>query len=101
MNVVSRGDPGYPAALETIPDPPVLLYMKGTFEPKDELAIALVGSRRCTPYGERIAQRLSGALARTGFTVVSGLARGIDAAAHRGAACRRRPIDRRRRQRPR
>ena len=85
VTIVLRGEPGYPAALENTPDPPTLLYMKGSFEPRDELAIALVGSRRCTPYGERMAQRLSSALARTGFTVVSGLARGIDAAAHRGA----------------
>ena len=85
VSIVARGDAEYPAALENIPDPPVLLYMKGTIEPRDELAIALVGSRRCTPYGARMAERLAGALARTGFTVVSGLARGIDAAAHRGA----------------
>ncbi len=58
---------------------------KGRLEPSDQLAIAIVGSRRCTPYGVRIAERLAAALARTGFTVVSGLARGIDAAAHRGA----------------
>jgi DNA processing protein len=85
VTVVAQGDQGYPAALDNIPDPPVLLYVKGTIEPRDELAIALVGSRRCTPYGARMAERLAGALARTGFTVVSGLARGIDAAAHRGA----------------
>jgi DNA processing protein len=85
VSLVAGGDAFYPKALENIPDPPVLLYMKGTIEPRDELAIALVGSRRCTPYGARIAERLAGALARTGFTVVSGLARGIDAAAHRGA----------------
>jgi len=62
-----------------------LLYLKGTYEPRDELAIALVGSRRCTPYGMRVAERLAAALGRVGITVVSGLARGIDAAAHRGA----------------
>jgi DNA processing protein len=71
--------------LEDIPDPPSLLYLKGTVEPRDQLAIALVGSRRCTPYGIRVAERLASALARVGLTVVSGLARGIDAAAHRGA----------------
>lgn len=79
------GDPDYPAALRDIPDPPIILYTKGTLRPEDHLAIALVGSRRCTPYGMRIAERLAASLARVGLTVVSGLARGIDAAAHRGA----------------
>ena len=85
VSVLSRGDPDYPPPLENIPDPPGLLYVKGAIQPRDQLAIAVVGSRHCTPYGLRIAERLSSALARTGFTVVSGLARGIDAAAHRGA----------------
>jgi DNA processing protein len=83
--VITRDDPDYPQSLQNIPDPPSLLYLKGQLEPKDQIAIAIVGSRRCTPYGLRIAERLAAALARTGFTVVSGLARGIDAAAHRGA----------------
>jgi DNA processing protein len=85
VSVISRGDPEYPPPLENIPDPPGLLYVKGAILPRDQLAIAVVGSRHCTPYGTRMAERLSSALARTGFTVVSGLARGIDAAAHRGA----------------
>jgi DNA processing protein len=85
VSVISRGDPQYPPPLENIPDPPGLLYVKGAILPRDQLAIAVVGSRHCTPYGTRMAERLSSALARTGFTVVSGLARGIDAAAHRGA----------------
>jgi len=85
VRIIARDDPEYPPALQNIPDPPSLLYLKGRLEPRDQIAIALVGSRRCTPYGARIAERLAGALARTGFTVVSGLARGIDAAAHRGA----------------
>ena len=85
VGVIPRGDPAYPPSLEDIPDPPSLLYARGTIEPRDQLAIALVGSRRCTPYGVRVAERLAGALARVGLTVVSGLARGIDAAAHRGA----------------
>ncbi len=83
--IIARDDPEYPPSLLNIPDPPSLLYVKGRLEPRDQIAIALVGSRRCTPYGERIAERLAGSLARTGFTIVSGLARGIDAAAHRGA----------------
>ncbi|WP_240906912.1 DNA-processing protein DprA [Paludisphaera rhizosphaerae] len=83
--ILPRGDDRYPPPLEDIPDPPALLYVRGAFEPRDQLAIAIVGSRKCTPYGIRTAERLASSLARTGFTVVSGLARGIDAAAHRGA----------------
>ena len=79
------GEPGYPEPLRDIPDPPALLYRRGHYEPRDQLAIAIVGSRRCTPYGLRTAERLAAALSRTGFTIVSGMARGIDAAAHRGA----------------
>jgi DNA processing protein len=85
VRLIARGDADYPPPLEEIPDPPSLLYCRGTIVPGDQLAIALVGSRRCTPYGMRIAERLASALARVGLTVVSGLARGIDAAAHRGA----------------
>jgi DNA processing protein len=79
VRVLARRDPEYPSSLADIPDPPSLLYLKGKLEPRDQLAIAVVGSRNCTPYGARIAERLGTALARTGFTVVSGLARGIDA----------------------
>jgi DNA processing protein len=78
-------DLDYPPPLKDIPDPPPLLYVRGTISPADQLAIALVGSRRSTPYGARIAERLAASLARVGITVVSGLARGVDAAAHRGA----------------
>jgi DNA processing protein len=85
VGLVARGDEGYPPPLEDIPDPPPLLYVLGDYGPGDPLAIAIVGSRRCTPYGLRVAERLAASLARVGITVVSGLARGIDAAAHRGA----------------
>lgn len=85
VSIIPRGDGRYPAPLDEIPDPPGLVYLKGAIEPRDQIAIAIVGSRRCTPYGIRTAERLATALARTGFTVISGLARGIDAAAHRGA----------------
>jgi DNA processing protein len=85
VRILPRDDPGYPPPLENIPDPPSLLYCKGRLEPRDQLAIAIVGSRHCTPYGMRVAERLAAGLARVGITVVSGLARGIDAAAHRGA----------------
>jgi len=85
VRIVARGDAEYPPPLENIPDPPSLLYCKGRLEPRDQLAISVVGSRHGTPYGARVAERLAGGLARVGITVVSGLARGIDAAAHRGA----------------
>jgi DNA processing protein len=85
VDLIPRGTPRYPPPLVEIPDPPALLYALGAYEPRDQLAIALVGSRRCTPYGARVAERLASSLARTGFTIISGLARGIDAAAHRGA----------------
>jgi DNA processing protein len=85
VQLVALDDPAYPPPLKDIHDPPPLLYMRGTYEPTDQLAIALVGSRRSTPYGVRIAERLAGSLARVGLTVVSGLARGVDSAAHRGA----------------
>ncbi len=85
VRVIAREHREYPPPLGDIPDPPCLLYLRGSYEPADPLAIALVGSRKCTPYGLRIAERLAASLARVGLTVVSGLARGIDAAAHRGA----------------
>ncbi len=69
--------------LEEITDPPALLYLRGKLPDAD--GIAVVGSRDCTAYGRRVAYRLGTDLARCGFAVISGLARGIDAAAHRGA----------------
>jgi DNA processing protein len=77
--------PGYPRPLTTIPDPPGVLFVRGNLAPADALAIAVVGTRHASSYGVRHAERLAGALARAGYTIVSGLARGIDAAAHRGA----------------
>ena len=75
----------YPARLKEICDAPSLLFARGKLLPQDELAIAIVGTRHATPYGIRQAERLARGLAAAGFTIVSGLARGIDAAAHRGA----------------
>jgi DNA processing protein len=83
--LLALGSAGYPAVLATIADPPHLLYVRGTLEARDANAVALVGSRQCTPYGKRVAERLAGDLARAGYTIVSGLARGIDGCAHRGA----------------
>jgi DNA processing protein len=85
VRLLVNGSADFPQALETIPDPPHLLYIRGTLEPRDRRAIAVVGSRHCTNYGRKIAERLSSDLARAGFTVISGLARGIDGVCHRGA----------------
>lgn len=85
ITLIERGDTVYSPLLEEIPDPPDLLYMKGHFEPVDQVAVAIVGSRRCTAYGRWMAELLAGGLARAGLTIVSGLARGIDGVAHRAA----------------
>lgn len=85
VRLVALGTPEYPESLATIPDPSHLLYVRGTLEARDAKAVAVVGSRRCTAYGRRVAERLAGGLARAGYTVVSGLARGIDGVAHRAA----------------
>lgn len=81
-------DAAYPGRLRRLPDPPPLLYVKGGIQPHavDEgVFVAVVGSRRATPYGLRAARLLAGQLVEMGVTVVSGLARGIDGAAHEGA----------------
>jgi len=75
----------YPPALKLIYDPPLVLYLKGRLQPQDALALAVVGSRQCSYYGSTQAGRFAGDLARLGFTIVSGLARGVDSAAHVGA----------------
>ena len=85
VELLPLDDDRYPERLREICDSPAMLYRRGNLLPQDELAIGIVGSRRCTMYGRKQAERLAGALARAGFTIISGLARGIDAAAHRGA----------------
>ncbi|MFH1266412.1 MAG: DNA-processing protein DprA [Planctomycetota bacterium] len=85
VTILTVDDDEYPRLLREIHDPPGVLFVKGNFQPQDALAVAIVGTRHATQYGLRQAERLAGSLARTGLTIVSGLARGIDAAAHRGA----------------
>jgi DNA processing protein len=77
--------PDYPPALKQIFDPPLMLYVRGKLAPSDALAIGVVGSRDCSTYGATQARRFGEELAGLGFTVVSGLARGVDSAAHEGA----------------
>jgi DNA processing protein len=83
--IICPDDAGYPVLLRSIPDPPNALYVKGTLEPRDLNGIAIVGSRRCSHYGREQAERFGALLAGAGFCVISGGARGIDSAAHRGA----------------
>jgi DNA processing protein len=83
--ILTLAAPDYPAPLRWIPDPPLVLYVRGTLVPEDHLALAVIGSRQPSNYGKLMVQRLSTELARYGFTVVSGLARGIDSLAHQSA----------------
>ncbi len=83
--LVPSWDPHFPVLLKQIYDPPVFLWVRGHLTPADERAVAIVGTRRCTDYGRRQAGEFAAALAERGFTIVSGLAYGIDAAAHQGA----------------
>ena len=83
--IITLADQGYPERLRAIADPPPVLYVSGAFEPADATAVAIVGARHASAYGLQCAERLAYELALRGVTIVSGLARGIDAAAHRGA----------------
>jgi DNA processing protein len=83
--IVTQDDEGYPAPLREAYDPPLLLYVWGTIEPRDKHAIGVVGSRRATHYGTQATKKLSYQIAQAGFTIISGLARGIDTAAHEAA----------------
>lgn len=82
---VSYQDDCYPEVLKNIEDAPVVLYMKGKYQPEDRFALGVVGSRKHTAYGEVVTQRIAGELSAAGFTVVSGLARGIDTLSHKSA----------------
>lgn len=85
MKILKISESDYPALLREIFDPPGVLYAEGQPTALDRTCVAVVGTRRCTPYGEAMAFEMGRELARAGVCVVSGLAFGIDAAAHRGA----------------
>jgi DNA processing protein len=85
LRVMVWGDADYPVRLGQIHSAPPVLYVRGTLEPANEAAVAVVGARHATAYGEDMARELAAELGRRGVSIVSGLARGIDAAAHRGA----------------
>ena len=83
--VVTLYDDAYPEYLKEIETPPLVLYIRGELIPEDSLSLSIVGSRDAKDYGRKVSYRLSYQLAQRGFTIVSGLARGIDTSAHRGA----------------
>jgi DNA processing protein len=83
--IICPDDPSYPTLLRDIPDPPAVLYLRGDLQDRDLHAVGIVGSRKCSIYGREQAERFGALLAGAGVTVISGGARGIDSAAHRGA----------------
>jgi DNA processing protein len=83
--IINFEDGRYPTLLKKIYDPPPVLYVKGSLDKSDNVAVAMVGCRRCSIYGQEQAARLAHLLASAGFTICSGMARGIDTAAHQGA----------------
>ena len=85
VHLVTRTEPAYPVNLTHLHDPPPFLYVRGSLVPEDHIAIAIVGSRFASAYGKGAARDLARGLAEKGVTIVSGLARGIDAEAHRAA----------------
>lgn len=85
MRKIALQDKSYPALLKEIHDPPKAIYIKGEIIPQDKVAIAVVGTRKCTPYGKRATDDIAGDLAKLGITIVSGLAEGIDTSAHKAA----------------
>jgi DNA processing protein len=83
--ILPISDPIYPQTLREIFDPPIVLFTRGRLELLDSVKLGVVGTRRPTPYGVAVAERLSSDLARAGLTIVSGMARGIDTSAHKAA----------------
>lgn len=82
---ITLSDPNYPKLLKEISDPPQVLYLRGEIKEKDNLAIAIVGTRNYTGYGKKVAEEITSDLVEAGITIVSGLAKGIDTFAHKVA----------------
>lgn len=85
IHLLTWESPGYPAYLKEIPTPPPLLYVQGELQEADQWAVAVVGTRRLTSYGRQVTQDIVAGLVRHNITIISGLARGIDAVAHKTA----------------
>ena len=85
VRIVCMADEGYPALLKMTNDPPPCLYVRGSLQQEDAVALAIVGARHCSRYGAEQAERFGALAANVGLTIVSGMARGIDQCAHRGA----------------
>jgi len=85
VRTIARRRPGYPSLLSELHDPPTTLYVRGDARTLSEPGVAVVGARSCSAYGAQVARSVARELASVGLVVVSGLARGIDGEAHRGA----------------
>lgn len=85
IDVLAMPDDGYPFRLREIQSPPMVLYVRGGITPEDSWAVGMVGTRRATTYGRNVASQLASDLVRNGVTIVSGLAKGIDAVSHKAA----------------
>ncbi len=92
LKIITVIDKGYPENLKNIADPPIVLYVKGELRQEDRLSLAIVGSRKASFYGLSSAEKFAADLSAKGFTIVSGMARGIDSFAHKGALRRGRTI---------
>lgn len=85
LRIITQDDLEYPENLKNIPDPPLVLYVKGKLKKEDNFSLAIVGSRRASFYGLSAAEKFAFELSQSGFTIVSGMARGIDTSSHQGA----------------
>jgi len=85
IHILTWSDDAYPSRLKEIDQPPPVLYIRGEYLPDDLFAVAIVGTRKVTPYGRQVTEEIAAYLAANGMTVVSGLARGVDAVAHQAA----------------